>query len=173
MTIQFRLCSQSTTSATPWPRYKVPINPPNSKKKQISAEDHIAAMNLLCKYQWLVDEGDSEGWAALWTDDAIFTGAMGHPLRGREQLRSLPGAVLKGFGGKIRHLMGNCYLEYGDTTDEVHAKFYNLVTTWLQGEGAQFFAIGSSSVSLVRVDDEWRIQEHRLVQLLKTGEEVS
>jgi 3-phenylpropionate/cinnamic acid dioxygenase small subunit len=144
-----------------------------SIKKQISAEDHVAVMNLLNKYQWLVDEGDSDGWAALWTEDATFIGAMKQPLHGQEQLRSLPGAVLKGFGGKIRHLMGNCYVEYGDTTDEVRARFYNLVTTWLPSEGAQFFAIGSSSVLLVRRDAEWKIREHRLVQLLKTGEEVS
>src|SRR5271156_2454548 len=56
--------------------------------RDISVQDFVAIQNLVGKYQWLVDGGDSEGWAALWTEDVAFSGATTEPFVGREALNN-------------------------------------------------------------------------------------
>ncbi len=46
----------------------------------VSTADHIAISDHLARYCWAVDEGDEEGWIALWTEDGVFTRIGGWAL---------------------------------------------------------------------------------------------
>jgi hypothetical protein len=136
----------------------------NSKK--ISVEDHIAISNLMGKYQWLVDGGDSDGWADLFTPDGALIGANPEPSRGREELKMVPKFVVDNFGDKMRHMTGSFYIEYGATTDEAYARFYNLVTTWVKSEGPKLFTMALSTAHVVRINGEWKIKSNNVKNLV-------
>jgi hypothetical protein len=55
----------------------------------ISTEDYVAVSDHLARYCWGVDEGDEDGWIALWTEDGVFTGVTPEPVVGRENLRQV------------------------------------------------------------------------------------
>jgi hypothetical protein len=133
--------------------------------KQISVEDYILIKNLLGTYQWRVDDGDSEGWASLFTEDGAFIGGLPDPYHGREQLKKIPEMVRSTFQDKMRHLSGNYSIEYGKTKDEAHARYYSLVTTWLKDQGPQFFQLSLCNVHLVRISGEWKIKSNNVKNL--------
>jgi len=134
------------------------------KNKQVSVEDFVTIQNLMGKYQWLVDGGDSEGWASLFTEDGLFANGVLEPRKGRAELKKVPAMVLETYGDKMRHLMGSFYVEYGDTTDEAYARYYNLVTTWMKDEGAKIFCMALSTVHLLRIKGEWKIKSNNVNQ---------
>ena len=133
--------------------------------KNITSDDYVAIQNLLGKYQWLVDEGDSEGWADLWVEDGVFTGGS-ETRNGREELKNVPKQVDEGFKGRLRHHIGSFHAAYGSTTDEVHVNYYNLVTTWVATEGARFMTMALSSIHLVRMNGAWKIRSNTTQRLL-------
>ncbi len=126
--------------------------------KPISVADYVAIQNILGKYQWLVDEGDADGWASLFTEDGVFASAFltDHPT-GHAQLKATVKETERMFGDRMRHLMGSCFMEYGATTDHVHVKYYSLVTTWKKDEGPRFFCFALYTTDLVQRDDGWKI----------------
>jgi hypothetical protein len=126
--------------------------------KTISVVDFTAIQNLLGRYQHLVDEGDSEGWASLFTEDGVFASAYIEPHRGREMLKKIPAAVEQMYSDRMRHHMGSLYIEYGSGTDEAFAKYYSLVTTWLENAEAKLFCLALYSSHLLRVNGEWKIK---------------
>ncbi|MFC1746804.1 nuclear transport factor 2 family protein [Candidatus Neomarinimicrobiota bacterium] len=50
--------------------------------RELSAEDYVEILNLYCKYPLLLDTGDGEGFAGLFTED----GSFGARVTGREAL---------------------------------------------------------------------------------------
>jgi hypothetical protein len=133
--------------------------------KTVSLEDWVAIRNLLGKYQWLVDEGDSEGWANLFTPDGAFIGGLPDPHHGHEELKKIPKLVKDAFGNKLRHLSGNHYIEYGNSKDQAWAKFYSFVTTWIPEQGPQFFQFSLCNVELLRINGEWKIKANNVINL--------
>ena len=124
---------------------------------QVTVEDYVATMNLIGEYQWLVDSGDSEGWANMWTEDGTYSGGTAETFVGREELKKIPAWVKDGWQGKMRHLTGSHHVTYGADTDEVIVKHYTVVTTW-NSEPPKLFAFSLSKVVFVRRDGEWKIK---------------
>jgi ketosteroid isomerase-like protein len=122
----------------------------------VSTEDYLAITQMFARYCWLVDEGDAEGWANLFTEDGELAGLTPVILKGREQLKSIPTGAFAGSQGKLRHMAGNMCCEYGDNRDVVHAKYYNMVTNWQ--DGGKFTCMAISKVVLVRHGAGWLIQ---------------
>jgi len=56
----------------------------------ITTDDYVAIQNVLGEYQWHVDDGDSDGWADLWTEDGAFIGGATEPFVRREELKKVP-----------------------------------------------------------------------------------
>jgi hypothetical protein len=137
--------------------------------KNVSVEDFVALQNLVGKYQWLVDSGDSEGWAALWTEDGAFVGGATEPFIGHEELKRVPAWVRDGWGGKLRHLTGSLYAEYGADENEAIVRYYNLVTTW-NGEVPKLFTLSVSQMRLVRRAGEWKIAANDVTNLVPSRE---
>jgi len=127
-------------------------------KTPLAPGDFVAIENLLGKYQWLVDEADCDGWAALFMEDGVFDSAFTGQYRGHARLREVPAATRDMFQNKMRHQMGSLQMEYGADSDEVFVRYYNLVTTWMRDEGAKFFCMALYSTHLVRTGGEWKIK---------------
>ncbi len=122
----------------------------------VSTDDYVSVSDFLGRYCWLVDEGDEEGWAALWAEDGVFAGVMPEPVVGREALKMIPRGAFASSGGKLRHLVGSLNCDYdGEGRDVIIGRYYNLVTNWMQG-GA-FTCLAASTVRLRRNGDSWLI----------------
>ncbi len=131
----------------------------------VTTDDYVSISDFLGRYCWKVDEGDEEGWAALWTEDGVFSGVMPEPVVGREALKAIPRDAYAGLGGRLRHLTGSLYCDYeGGGKDVVIARYYNLVTNWKAG-GA-FTCMGVSTARLLRNGDSWLINRNDTVMLI-------
>jgi len=130
----------------------------------VSTDDYVSISDFLGRYCWRVDAGDEEGWAALWAEDGVFAGVMPDPVVGREALKAIPRMSFANSGGTIRHHIGslNCDYEEGGR-DVAIARYYNLVTNWVQG-GA-FTCLAASTVRLLRDGDSWLIARSDSVNL--------
>jgi ketosteroid isomerase-like protein len=131
----------------------------------VSTDDYVSISDFLGRYCWLVDAGDEEGWAALWSEDGVFAGVMPEPVVGREALKGIPRGAYASSGGKLRHHVGslNCDYEAG-SKDVAIARYYNLVTNWVNG-GA-FTCNAASTVRLLRHGDSWLITRSDSVNLV-------
>jgi hypothetical protein len=113
---------------------------------KLATEDRLDILDLLARYCWLVDAGDGDGWADLWTEDGKFTG-IPTPLQGRDQLRKLP-------TGKLRHIITNIVIA-GATDGAATAKGYSTIYDFRTG---QLVGGGLVSYTLVRLRGEWKIK---------------
>lgn len=122
----------------------------------VSTDDYASISDFMARYCWLVDEGDGDGWAALWTEDGVFAGAMPEPVAGREALRMIPlGSGSK--DGPMRHMVVNLACDYRDSgRDEVAAQYYNFVTDW--SDGGSMRCIALSRIVLTRNGKSWLIR---------------
>lgn len=121
----------------------------------VSTEDHVAISDHLARYCWAVDEGDEEGWTALWCADGVFTGVAPAPIEGREALRGVVKMAQSLGPGMMRHSVTNLMCDYMDGKDRVLAAYYNLVTHW--NDGARMALLALSKVQLVRAGSGWLI----------------
>ena len=129
----------------------------------ISTDDFVAISNLMGHYQFLVDAGDEEGWASLFTEDGAFFGLPGmDPVEGREALKQIPKLAAQ-MGGKGRHLTGSFSVRYGDSRDEAFAQYYVLFLNWEDESKLTLFA--DVRTHLVRVGDGWKIKSNTMKAL--------
>ena len=133
--------------------------------KRLTVEDHHAIQNLVGEYQWLVDEGRSDEWADLYTEDGFFDGGAAQRFVGREQLKGVPAWVKSGWNGLMRHHAGSLYIERGANDDQAVARYYSLVTTWTDAE-PKLMTFALCEWHLVRRGESWKIKEHYAKQLL-------
>ena len=114
----------------------------------VSTEDYVAIADHLARYCWAVDEGDEEGWTALWAEDGVFTGVTPEPVVGREALKGVVRIAQSLGPGMMRHSVSNLMCDYIAGTDRVQANYYNMVTHW--NDGARIALLALSKVQLAR-----------------------
>jgi hypothetical protein len=129
--------------------------------QMVSAEDYLSILNLMGTYQWLVDDGDEDGWANLFVEDGFFAGLGPEPIRGREALKMIP-RMAKSYGGNMRHHTGSFSMVYGDTKDVVNMRYYSLVTTWMPNEEPKLFQLALCKTHLVRVGGVWKLKSNTM-----------
>ena len=130
----------------------------------VTTDDYVSISDFLGRYCWRVDAGDDEGWVALWAEDGIFAGVMPEPIVGREALKAIPSNAYASSKGTLRHHVASLSCDYeGDNKDVVIARYYNLVTNWVQG-GA-FTCQAASTARLLRNGDSWLIKRNDSVML--------
>ncbi|RYG29841.1 MAG: nuclear transport factor 2 family protein [Burkholderiales bacterium] len=128
----------------------------------VSSEDYAFVSQHLAQYCWTVDEIDGDGWAALFTPDGVFAGALPEDIAGNEALRQVP--VNAGMGiPEMRHFITNLTCEYAGRPDKITARYYTCITSW-QGAG-QFYALALATADLVRGGDGWLIKRSNNVML--------
>lgn len=121
----------------------------------IDDRDRHLIEDLLGRWCWLMDGGNGEEWAALWTDDGRFTG-IPEIAEGTGQLSALPVQFHEMGNGKFRHTMANIVLEPAASGDEVVARAYSTLSNW--NEGGALMGFAKARFTLVRHDDEWKIK---------------
>ena len=136
--------------------------------KLVSADDFNALANLMGAYQHIVDSGDEESYADLFTADGAFLGlpeAFGPPesFRGREGLKQIPRFAAH-YGGRYRHNMCSFSAEYGETKDVALVRYYVVATTSLPGEATKVDQV-IVNTHLVRIDGAWKIKSNRMTAL--------
>jgi ketosteroid isomerase-like protein len=109
-------------------------------------EDRDNIRQLLAQYNHLIDSHDDEGWAGLFTEDAVFD-IGGEPLVGREALRKFAASVPAG----LRHVVVNEVIDVGG--DEAHAQAYLLL---FAGSPRALAMLGTYEDTLRRTPDGWR-----------------
>jgi SnoaL-like domain len=134
--------------------------------QSVSATDFIALQNIVGKYQWLVDGGDSEGWAALWTEDGAFSGGTAEPFIGHAALKQVPAWIKDGWAGAMRHHAGSIHIEYGASQDEAIVRYYSLVTVWNKPE-PELFTFAIAQMRLLRLAGEWKIKSNTVTTLAR------
>jgi uncharacterized protein (TIGR02246 family) len=118
------------------------------------AETRAAITQLFAEYCWLVDSGDGDGWAALWTEDGAFTGVP-DPLKGRDQLRAMPPGFHQGFGGKLRHHITNLGVKVAPDGDRAQVRAYSVLSDWR--DGGKLMSFAKVNAEVVRRPEGWKI----------------
>jgi ketosteroid isomerase-like protein len=137
--------------------------------KLVSSEDFAALSNFMGAYQHIVDGGDENAYADLFTEDGAFLGlpeAVGPPdsFCGREGLKKIPRFSQALYAGKYRHNMCSFSAEYGDSQDVVFARYYVLATTSLPDQPPTVAQV-IVNTHLVRVSGGWKIKSNRMTML--------
>jgi hypothetical protein len=129
----------------------------------VSTEDYVAIADHMARYCWRVDEGDEDGWVALWIEDGVFTGVSPEPVVGHAALRGVVRMAQSSGTGMMRHTIANLACDYVDGRDRVLASYYNLVTNW--AEGARISLLALSKVLLERSGEGWLIRRNDTVAM--------
>jgi hypothetical protein len=122
----------------------------------VKSEDRVAILDVLARYCWLVDDGDGDGWAALWTKDGKFTG-IPTPMEGHDQLRQMPPGFHGMADGKMRHVITNIVVDGGKTADEATAKGYSAVYDLRAGAG-KVMAFAKVNYTFAKQAGDWKIK---------------
>ena len=122
----------------------------------IKSDDRSAIVDLIARYCWLVDEGDGDGWAALWTKDGKFIGVP-TPLEGFDQLRQMPPGFYELGNGKLRHVITNIVVDPGKTADDALVKGYSAVYDIRAGAG-KLMGFAKAHYTLIRQEGQWKIK---------------
>ena len=133
----------------------------------VSPDDFAALLNLMGKYQHLVDSGDEEGWADLFTPDGAFIGVPDgsggtYDLVGREELKRMPTTVMDMSGGTFRHNLCSYSAEYGANRDEAFARYYVIATSNLPGAGTTVTLQVDVHSHLLRIDGVWKLKSNTM-----------
>ncbi|MFI9411327.1 nuclear transport factor 2 family protein [Nocardia gamkensis] len=126
-------------------------------------EDQLAIGRLLASYGPLVDSGDADATAELWTEDGEYD-VPGLHMRSREAVRSmvLSPAHRTLIEGGSAHFIGPARIEVdGDRAIAVCESILVL----RDQDSYRILLSGSHRITLARVDDEWKIR-HRVTREL-------
>jgi hypothetical protein len=135
--------------------------------QRVSIEDWVRVSDQLGRYSQHLDNGEADALIALFTEDGVIdTGVLPDPIAGSAALRAFVGTTYEyAERGKLRHLMGDLYCEYGDSRDQIAARFYNFVSGWSDGVGTIRY-LSLCKATMVRRGDGWLIERLDL-QLMK------
>ena len=70
----------------------------NSGGKALTAQDLVEIQQLYSKYNWTLDSGDAEGYAATFTPDGVFDTNVGH-----DAIVKFANTFHGGTGAHLRH----------------------------------------------------------------------
>jgi uncharacterized protein (TIGR02246 family) len=123
----------------------------------LSAEDSIEILQLVARADACATARDADGYAALFTEDAVMDGAMGR-AEGRAALSKTVAAVWAGELAGTLHLTLNAVID--DSLAEPSVKSVMLMVS----NGSVPAVIGSARVTqtIRKTREGWRISERRI-----------
>ncbi len=120
----------------------------------LAAEDHLAILNLIARYNHAIDLGNPEMWADCFTEDGEFDARPVTHCHGRADLLEFCGRSQ----GRTRHWTSNLLVEgEGDTAT---ASLYLMAVT--PGAIAEPGVTGVYHDQLVKQDGDWKIKRRAL-----------
>ncbi len=132
-------------------------------------EDRIAVEDVMARYVWAVDSLDADGYAAVFTDDAVID-ANGSISKGREEIRGIVTGLIrrrddnkaKGLPtANLYHVVSNVRIAFPRPGEAVHQSYWQTVRR--DGDGRMIAAaMGRSEDRLVKRNGRWLIQRRTL-----------
>jgi len=113
------------------------------------ADDRDEILQLLYRYNHLIDAGDGEGWAGLFTDDGVLD-AAGHVVTGHAGLAEFGASV-----GGMRHVVANPVIDVSGDTGTVQAYVFAF-------HGTRVAIVGAYQDEVVRTPAGWRFAKRVL-----------
>ena len=107
----------------------------------VPIQDRVNIDNLFSTYACTLDDGDANGWIALYTEDGVFDVPGLNRFEGPEGLRAIADIVIEGSQGNWRHMATNVLVTPGASGDPAGTQFNDYRGT------------------LVRINGHWRIKE--------------
>ena len=126
----------------------------------LTPQDHEDIRQLLARYNFAIDLGATDDWAACFTPDGVFEcsglpegSPLGGRYAGRDELKAYAETHYGIHKGRARHWNWNLLAE-GDGDDATLTCYLNAQTSG-QGDRAKLRATGIYRDTLRRVDGKW------------------
>ena len=134
-----------------------------------TCKDRMAVEDVMARYVWAVDSLDPEGYAAVFTEDAIID-SNGNISKGHEEIRNIVTSLIqrrddnkaKGLPiSNLYHVISNVRIMFPRPGEALHQSYWQTVHRDKDGKWSAA-AMGRSEDRLVRRSGKWLIQERRL-----------
>src|SRR6185369_4759818 len=132
-------------------------------------EDRVAVADVLARYVWTVDSLDADGYAAVFTDDAVID-ANGNISRGRAEIRKVVTNLIqrrddnkaKGLPtSNLYHMTSNVRITFPKPAESLHQSYWQTVRRGNDGTMIAA-AMGRSEDRLVKRNGQWLIRSRTL-----------
>jgi len=115
----------------------------------LTTQDHIDIRHVYARYNEAIDDGDADGWVAVWTDDGDFNG-----FKGRDALMRFARHYLDHQdGASRRHWINN--LAITATPEGARATNYFMILD-VSVTPPEVFSTGKNIDTFARTADGWR-----------------
>lgn len=118
---------------------------------KLTSDDLVEIQQLYAKYNWTLDAGDSEGYAATFTADGAFNSNVGH-----DAIVKFADAFHSGLGARVRHWNTNLLIL--PTAAGASGQVY-LVLVDFTTKPASIVTSASYSDELVKTAQGWRFKK--------------
>ena len=119
---------------------------------------------LINRYAELIDLGNLDAVAALFTHGTWSSPGRGTPLRGLEQVRrAYDGVILYGGIPSTKHVISNVTIEVADDRASASARSYFTVLQGRPDFPLQPVIAGRYHDRFDRVDDAWRFADRQII----------
>lgn len=118
---------------------------------KLSAQDFVDIQQLYTRYNWMLDSGDAEGYAATFTSDGVFNNNVG-----REAIVKFANTFHAGLGSHVKHWNTNLMIT---PTPEGAAGQVYLVLVDFGTKPASIATSANYSDELVRTPQGWRFKK--------------
>jgi len=132
-------------------------------------EDRIAVEDVMARYVWAVDSLDADGYAAVFTDDAVID-SNGSISRGHAEIRKIVTSLIqrrddnkaKGLPtSNLYHMTSNVRITFSKPGEALHQSYWQTVRRDKDGHMIAA-AMGRSEDRLVKRNGTWLIQSRKL-----------
>ena len=141
----------------------------NAQEKLGSYEDRVAVEDVMARYVWAVDSLDADGYAAVFTEDAVID-SNGSISKGHAAIRGIVTGLIqrrdankaKGLpAGNLYHVVSNVRITFPKPGEALHESYWQTVRRDKDGRMVAA-AMGRSEDHLVRRNGKWLIQSRTL-----------
>lgn len=124
--------------------------------RKLTCEDRLDIHDLLVRFSHTWDEGDAEGWANCFTDDATYESRRGR-IVGKQAIKQYAAAATA--PQTYRHFVGNILVTPSDTDENAASVASYLLFYQVGAEGHSFKVTALQRDQLVKSNGEWKIRE--------------
>lgn len=117
----------------------------------LTAQDFVDIQQLYARYNWALDSGDSEGYAATFTPDGVFNNNVGH-----DAIVKFADTFHAGLGAHVRHWNTNLLIQ--PSPEGASGQVY-LVLVDFGSKPPTIAASASYSDQLVKTAQGWRFKK--------------
>jgi uncharacterized protein (TIGR02246 family) len=132
-------------------------------------EDRIAVEDVMARYVWTVDSLDADGYAAVFTEDAVID-SNGSISRGRDEIRKVVTGLIrrrdenvaKGLpAGRLYHVVSNVRISFPAPGEALHLSYWQTMRRDQDGRMVTG-GMGRSEDRLVKQNGQWLIRSRKL-----------